>query len=129
MYDLLLPPGLRGLRCFAAQFEFLDNFIQIWIKFGYEEKWNRVPYTQVYFQGVWINVLWIAFLLKKNIIGHFRLYLKQYWAWQICVIAHKSVTEALNISSELQFSTDQRWHAPTCSNYLLLLFHQNESIY
>ena len=35
----------------------------------------------------------------------------------------KSVIEALNISSELQFSTDLM-HAPTCSTYLLLLSYQ-----
>ena len=36
----------------------------------------------------------------------FRLYLKEYCTWQIYVIACKSVIEAINICSELQFSTN-----------------------
>ena len=48
---------------------------------------------------------------------------------QICTIACKSVIEALNISTEIEFSTDLTWHAPTCSTYLLLLSYQSQSIY
>ena len=38
MYDLFLPPGLKLSRCFLACFEYQDNFIEIWIKFQFEEK-------------------------------------------------------------------------------------------
>ena len=33
-----LPPGLKGLTRFPACYELLDNFIEIWIIFGLEEK-------------------------------------------------------------------------------------------
>ena len=33
MYELSLPPDFKGLRHFPACYEFLDNFIDIWIKF------------------------------------------------------------------------------------------------
>ena len=58
----------------------------------------------MYLQGGYINVLGIAFFFKKKkrntIMILFRLYLQQYRADQICVIACKSVIEVLNISSE-----------------------------
>ena len=38
MYDLLLPPGLKGLRRFTTCYKFLDNFIEIWSKFWFQEK-------------------------------------------------------------------------------------------
>ena len=104
MSDLFLPPGLKRLRRFPACYEFLDNCIEIWIKFGFEEK-QRILHAQVYFQRGCISVLQIAlfvfFFKKDNHMVHFRLYLKQYCAWQICQIACRSVIEALNISSEL----------------------------
>ena len=60
-----------GTTCY----EFLDNFIEIWIKLGFEEKWKGIPHTQVYFQAGSINMLQIAFF-KKSLIVQFRLYLK-----------------------------------------------------
>ena len=35
---LSLAPGLKGLGHFRTCYEFLDNFIEVWIKFGFEEK-------------------------------------------------------------------------------------------
>ena len=119
MYDFFLPPGLKWLRHFPAYYKFLDNFIEIWIKFGFQEN-KKDSNTQVYFQGGCINVLQITFFLKKNPYD---------CACQICIIDWKSVIEALNISSELQFQLTWRWHAPTCSSYLLLLSYQNQYIY
>ena len=59
---------------------------------------------------------------------HFRLYLKQYRAWRISVIAFKSVIEAMNISSELQFPTDLML-ARTHLQYFLNTFILLKSIY
>ena len=59
----------------------------------------------MYLQGGYINVLGIAsfFLKKENtLMIHFRLYLQQYRACRIRVIACKSAIEVLNISSEPQ---------------------------
>ena len=42
-------------------YKFLDNFIEIWIKFGFEEKWKGISSNQLYFQVDCINVLRIAF--------------------------------------------------------------------
>ena len=36
--DHLLPPGLKGLRRFTTCYKFLDNFIEIWSKFWFQEK-------------------------------------------------------------------------------------------
>ena len=61
----------------------------------------------------------------------FRLYLKLYRAWQIYVIACKSVIEALNIlniSSELEFSTDLAL-ASTHLQYLFSTFILLKLIY
>ena len=44
--------------------------------------------------------------ISVYLMVQFRLYLKWHCAWQICVIANKSVIEALTISSEIQFSSD-----------------------
>ena len=78
MYDLFLAPGLKGLRCFPLCYEFLYNFIEIWIRFGSEEK--GIPIPKCTSKGGCINVLWIAFLKKTNkqtsFIIHFRFYLK-----------------------------------------------------
>ena len=41
-----LPPGLKGLTRFPACYELLDNFIEIWIIFGLEEKWKKIPPTR-----------------------------------------------------------------------------------
>ena len=49
---------------------------------------------------------------------HFRWYLKQYRAQQICVIACKLVIEAMNISSELQFLI----HVTLACSYLQFLY-------
>ena len=38
MYDLLLPPGLEDLKRFSACYEFVDNFIEVWLKFEFEQK-------------------------------------------------------------------------------------------
>ena len=61
MYDLSLLPGDKGLWHFPASYKFLDNFIEIWIKFSFEEKQKGIPNTQVYFQGGCMNVFLIAF--------------------------------------------------------------------
>ena len=55
----MLPPGVKGLW-HPHMVQFLDNFIEIWIKFGFYEKWKGMPHTQVYFQAGCINVLRIA---------------------------------------------------------------------
>ena len=47
MYDLLLLPGVKGLCHFPASYDFLGNFIEIWIKFDFEEKQKGIPHTQV----------------------------------------------------------------------------------
>ena len=65
MYDFFLPPGLKWLRHFPAYYKFLDNFIEIWIKFGFQEN-KKDSNTQVYFQGGCINVLQITFFFKKK---------------------------------------------------------------
>ena len=77
-----LPSGLKGFRRFPTCYKFLDNFTKIWIKFGFEEKRNGIPHTQVYFQRGYINIT------NSN------------------CLSLKSVIEALAISSELQFSTN-----------------------
>ena len=61
MYDLLLLPGTKGLWHFLAPYKFLDNFIEIWIKFKFEEKQKGITHTQVYFKEDYITVLQIAF--------------------------------------------------------------------
>ena len=104
MYDLFLPPGLKGLRRFSACYKFLDNFTKIWIKFGFEEKRNGIPHTQVYFQRGCINIT------NSN------------------CLSLKSVIEALTISSELQFSTDLSL-ACTHLQYLFTTFILPKSIY
>ena len=104
MYDLFLPPSLKGLRRFPACYKFLDNFTKIWIKFGFEEKWNGIPHTQVYFQRGCINIT------NSN------------------CLSLKSVIEALIISSELQFSTDLSL-ACTHLQYLFTTFILPKSIY
>ena len=43
MYELLLPPGLKKLRRFPAYFKFLDIFIEIWIKSGFDAKRKGIP--------------------------------------------------------------------------------------
>ena len=104
MYDLFLPPGLKGLRHFPACYEFLDNFTKIWIKFAFEEQRNGIPHTQVYFQRGCINVT------NSN------------------CLSLKSVIEALTISSELQFSADLSL-ACTHLQYLFTTFILPKSIY
>ena len=42
-YDLLLPPGLKKSRHFPAYYWFLDIFIEIWIKFGFDAKRKGIP--------------------------------------------------------------------------------------
>ena len=72
MYDLFLPPGLKGTRRFPASYEFLANFIETWIKFGFEEKRKGIPHTQAYFQRGCINILQKAFFFffkKKKPYG------------------------------------------------------------
>ena len=128
MYDRLLPLGLKGLRCFPACCNFLDDFIEIWIKLVFKEKQKRIPKTQLYFQGSCINELGIASFFLKKLMVLFRLYLKQYHTWQICVIACKSVIEALNISSKLQFWTDLMLVC-THLQYLFTTFILPKSIY
>ena len=61
MYDLLLLPGVKELWYVPAAYEFLDIFIEIWIKFRFEKKWKGITRTQVYFKGGCINALRIAF--------------------------------------------------------------------
>ena len=34
----MLPPGLEDLKHSSACYEFVDNFIEIWLKFGFEKK-------------------------------------------------------------------------------------------
>ena len=73
------------------------------------------------------NAKFVGFYFNMNtsVWGDFRICisvpLKQYCAWQIRVIACTSVIEALNISSELESSTDlilaSERNAPTCSAY------------
>ena len=75
MYDILLPPGLKGLRPFLACYEFLDEFIESWIKFGFEEKRKGTPHTQVFFHGGLIHVsrkitLWLSLDCFQNHIVH-----------------------------------------------------------
>ena len=47
---------------------FLDNFIEISIKFGFEEQQKWILHTRVYFQGGCMNVLQIAssFFVQKT---------------------------------------------------------------
>ena len=59
MYDLLLLPGVKGLRRFPASYKFLDNFIEIWIKFTLRKSEKGSPKPR-YFQGSCIYVLRIA---------------------------------------------------------------------
>ena len=47
MYGLLLLPGVKGLWRFPASYKFLDNFIEIWIKFNIKEKQKGIPHTKV----------------------------------------------------------------------------------
>ena len=61
IYDLLLLPGAKGLWHFLTPIKFLDNFIEIWIKFKFEEKQKGITHTHVYFKEGCINVLQIAF--------------------------------------------------------------------
>ena len=61
MYDLLLLPGVKELWYFPAACEFLDIFIEIWIKFRFEKKRKGITHTQVYLKGGCINALQIAF--------------------------------------------------------------------
>ena len=45
MYDLLLLPGVKGLWHFPAPYKFLDNFIEVWITFRFEEKQKVMLHT------------------------------------------------------------------------------------
>ena len=100
MYDLLLLPGVKGLWRFPASYKFLDNFIEIWIKFTLKKSEKGSPIPR-YFQGSCIYVLRIAFECL------------QHWLSPI--------------SYNLQLTYP--WRAPTGSTYLLLLCCPNQSIY
>ena len=70
------------------------------------KKTKKDSHNHVYLQEGYINVLGIASFFKKKrnaIMIQFRLYLQQYRAGQICVIACNSVIEVLNIFTEPQF--------------------------
>ena len=73
------------------------------LNLGLMKKEKESPY-QVYFQGGCDNLLEIASFFKKK--HKTLLYLKYYQAWPVCIIACKSVIEASDFSSELQFLTD-----------------------
>ena len=75
MYDFLLQSDLKGLRLFLACYEFLHEFIESWIKFGFEEKRKGTPHTQVSFHGGLIHVsrkitLWLSLDCFQNHIVH-----------------------------------------------------------
>ena len=106
MSDLFLPPGLKRLRCFPACYKFLEIALKSGLNLGLKKNKNGSSMPRCISSEaalVYYKQLYFLFLKKDNHMVHFRLYLKQYCAWQICQIACRSVIEALNISSELQF--------------------------
>ena len=76
MYDLFLPPDLKGLRHFPACYEFLDNFIEIWIKFMLDEKQKGIPIPRCTFKEAALMYYEGLFFKKNNLTVQFRLSLK-----------------------------------------------------
>ena len=72
-----LAPVLKRLRCFPACFESLDNFIEIWIKSGFEEKRKGIPVPRCTSKKAALMYYEQLSLLKKNkLLVYFKLYLK-----------------------------------------------------